>query len=310
VTIRAVRFVAEDGVNIVPEPPNPEPPSVSTLPTGDAAAGRRANAPKPSVRRDPALDAVLARAAEYVRAYSRHTSVVVSEEVYEQKIALVGQAVVFGPTSRKLVSDFLLAQVPGGEGWLPFRDVFEVDGVLVRDREDRLTKLFLDAPADAERNAAEILRESARYNIGPINRTLNIPTLPLWFFDPASYQSFTFRKRGEETIDGSRVWVVSYSERGRSTVIKTWRGGDVPASGELWIDPVNGRVLKTLLMAGAARITVTYRPRAEVLGLWMPVEMLEEYSFAGGRIEAKASYSKFRRFQVFTEEHLKKEAGR
>ena len=80
-----------------------------------------------------------------------------------------------------LVSDFLLVQVPG-EGWTPFRDVFERNGQKLRDREERLAKLFLNgASRSSFDQARQIMLEGARYNIGTIERTINLPTLPLVF---------------------------------------------------------------------------------------------------------------------------------
>ena len=46
---------------------------------------------------------------------------------------------------RALRSDFLLVKSPETDALVPFRDVIEVDGVQVRDREARLAKLFLNA---------------------------------------------------------------------------------------------------------------------------------------------------------------------
>ena len=42
---------------------------------------------------------------------------------------------------RETKSDYLLVKAPGGERWLPFRDVFEVDGKRVREREERLPRV-------------------------------------------------------------------------------------------------------------------------------------------------------------------------
>jgi VWFA-related protein len=268
-----------------------------------AAAAPPSASGRPAVRRDPALDGVLARAVEYIANYSRELSAVVAEEVYEQRVRAgtsPGE-----PQSRRLVSDFLIVKDPGSPGWLPFRDVFEVDGVAVRDREDRLRKLFLEAPATAIETANTIWQESARYNIGRIRRDTNVPTLALSFLEPRSMERFTFRKRGEDVQDGIRAWTIEYREHVRPTIIRTTDGKDVPSSGELWIDPVNGRVLRTVLKASTATITVTYRQRDEIPGLWLPVMMQESYAYGGGSILGLATYSKFRRFQVITDEKIK-----
>jgi len=294
-------------------PPEPAPPPLAPSPAPAAGARPPVAADQPAAagpvkrpaRRDPALAAVLARVTEYAENYGRELSAVVAEEVYEQK-ATQSAVALKGPTSRRLVSDFLLVKVPGASGWMPFRDVFEVDGVQVRDHDDRLRKLFLEAPPEkALENANTIWSESARYNIGPIFRNVNVPTLPLVFVESTFAPRFEFNKRGEPTEGGIRAWEIEYREVARPTIIKTRRDEDVPASGTLWVDPVSGRVLRTLMRAAGATITVTYEPRPESLGLWLPVKMQENYEYSIGRVQATATYSKFRRFQVFTEEKIK-----
>jgi hypothetical protein len=265
---------------------------------------------KRPVRRDPALDAVLIRVAEYADFYGRELSAVVAEEVYEQKVTRAANVISVGaaqqPSSRRLVSDYLLVKAPGLDGWLPFRDVFEVDGVQVRDRDDRLKKLFLEAPPQkAVENGNQIFAESARYNLGGVRRNINVPTLPLVFVNRTVMPRFEFSKRGEPTEGGVRAWEIDYREVSRPTFIKTPSGGNVESSGTLWVEPVSGRILRSVLKAAGATITVTYQPRKEVPGLWLPVTMQESYVYNTTRIQATATYSKFRRFQVFTEEHIK-----
>lgn len=280
----------------LPDAVVPPPPEAVPSLTEPGIPAREARA-KPPDRTDPELDSVLARASEYVAAYSRQLSAVVAEEEYRQAS---------GRLVRHLVSDFLLVQIPGSEGWLPFRDVFEVDGVQVRDRDDRLKKLFLDAPPDrAAENAKTILEESARYNIGIVRRNVNVPTLALMFVHPEYISGFTFRKGGESTVDGVRVWEVNYREVGRPTIIRTDNHNDLPASGTLWIEPVSGRIVRTRLEASVASITVTYQPREELSGLWVPIRMQEIYGSGSTQVDATATYSRFRRFQVFTEEKIK-----
>jgi hypothetical protein len=73
----------------------------------------------------------LARVVDYVTVYRERYSGIVAEEDYRQST----------PASQvRLRSDLLLVKNPEDEGWVSFRDVFEVDGSRVRDREDRLQK--------------------------------------------------------------------------------------------------------------------------------------------------------------------------
>ena len=279
-----------------------------------AAAGEHPQPPaSPPAQHDSSLALLLDRVSQYVWDYGRELSSVVSEETYTQEVrGGFGATVILNGTpaggttkSRQLVSDFLLVRPPGLDGWLPFRDVFEVDGERVRDRQDRLVKLFLQsAPDVALESANEILRESARYNIGPIRRNLNLPTLALWFLEPESRHRFSFRRAGEETLAGRRVSVLDYSETSHPTIIKTSGGDDVPASGRLWVEPANGRILRTVLKASVATITVTYAPREELPGLWLPVMMEEKYAAGNLAIKGTATYARFRQFQVSTTEQI------
>ena len=101
-----------------------------------------------------------------------------------------------------------------------------------------------------------------------------------------------------------RVWVVEYTEVFHPTFIKTPNGEDIVASGKIWAEPTTGRVHRTLLTASIATITVNYALRPEVPGLWLPVTMEEQYSRADVMIKGKATYAKFRQFQVQTSEQV------
>jgi hypothetical protein len=263
--------------------------------------------------RDPELDRVLARAVEYVRGYRRDFANVVAEEDYVQTVTR-NQATTTGEI-RHLKSDFLMVTAADGTPWIPFRDVFELDGTRVRDRDDRLRKLFLDKPDAAMDQALRIRMEGARYNLGSVTRTVNVPTQPLFFLFPQTVAGFRFHRGGQEAIDAVRVWRVDFEETSRPTFIRGREGTDVPASGSFWIDPLTGRILKTQLRARhpgftpdapalLMETTVRYR-RNDALGLWVPVDMRETYRSKGEWIDATAKYANFRTFQVRTEETIK-----
>ena len=99
-----------------------------------------------------------------------------------------------------LKSDFLLVRPPGAERFVEFRDVFEVDGRPVRDRQDRLTRLFLDTSANTDRIRA-IIEDSARYNIGNIPRNVNTPMLPLVFLQEVIGRASASSARAAERPD-------------------------------------------------------------------------------------------------------------
>ena len=126
---------------------------------------------------EPTLEQVLARTTQYVLDYQKNLSGLVSEEHYLQSWRRGSRM----PETRALRSDVLLTQPPGGKRYLMFRDVFEVDGRQVRDRDERLQRLFLSPSAVTSTQVYRIIEESARYNIGNVQRTVLA-----WLYRPAA----------------------------------------------------------------------------------------------------------------------------
>jgi hypothetical protein len=256
------------------------------------------------------------------------SSLLVAEERYVQEIRRPDNNPVAGNLSRSnpgggfasgggvrkrqlLRSDYLLVRLGGGGGWMPFRDVFEVNGSKVADRNDRLTKLFLEPSPTSFDQATRIMQDSTRYNVGTVTRTINIPTLALMFLHPDIRQRFEFTRQGAETVAGRAVWIVEYHERERPTLIKTTRGRDLAATGKLWIDPATGTVVKTAMIAAdplvRAIVTTTYRDDA-ALNFWVPEEMDEHYVVGNDVDELMgfATYANFRRFTVNTDDVMRR----
>jgi hypothetical protein len=129
----------------------------------------------PILAQTPEVDAVLDKAGDYVATYERTFVGVVAEETYRQEVRGIGPTDQggFAPEARgqrrDLKSD-MLVRAPAGDRWIQFRDVFEVDGKPVRDRAERLAKLFLQPSASAQQQVDDIAAASARYNIGGVNR--------------------------------------------------------------------------------------------------------------------------------------------
>jgi hypothetical protein len=266
----------------------------------------------PTAHAQVSLEELLARAGAYVESFQRNFGSVVAEERYEQTMRRAPgsntssvQRGGSGPTETVLVSDFLLVQVPG-EGWLPFRDVFERDGKQVRDREERLAKLFLGGSRNAIDQARAIMNEGARYNIGNIERNINTPTLPLPFLTLLKGR-FTFKLVKREDDDPGEV--IEFKETGRPTFITTAGNRDLPVNGRFWVDARDGTVLRTELHAVdtsvEAHITVNYELDAGT-GLRVPARMEERYRRGRDPNEVRgvATYSRFRRFQVSTSEEI------
>jgi len=270
----------------------------------------------------PRLEDVLSAVGAYVRQYEQAFSAVVSRERYVQRTLWAG-----GETTRELQSEVALVAV-GGSDWLVFRDVYEVDGRAVRDRDDRLAALFMKPTSDLGAQARRIAQEGARYNVGDITRTgLNTPTQALEFLRRENQHRSSFRLGGRRTIDGVETLELRFEEVTTPRMIGT--PDDAPAVGRVWIAPTNGTVLRTELRVAssnvAAAIIVRYTWH-ERLSQWVPVEMAETYEAEGGEtmgvvdvergggirtgvritVECRADYSDFRQFSVNTSEIIRK----
>jgi hypothetical protein len=275
----------------------------------------------------PSLDQVLNRAAGYLTRFHEQLSGIVAEETYTQEARRVGTAKTRGVQRRVLKSDLLLVRPSNADRYVEFRDVFEVDFRRVRDREDRLTALFIKPTRETENQLKAIIDESARYNPGSIYRNINTPMLVLSFLEPETQQRFRFNvssrrepQKGGAIAPGdaplfrvsTEMWVIAFREVVRPTVIRTTRGADFPAAGRLWIDPATGTVLMTELVMKnrdmLATVTVSYQSEP-LLGFNVPAAMHEQYHGRAEYVEGVATYGRFRQFQVRTLESIGKPPG-
>jgi hypothetical protein len=291
-------------------------------------AGLLATLTTTAAAQEPSLDTVLKRAAAYVAELDEKLSAIVAEESYVQQFQNQSTRASSDSTAfinrRELKSDFLLVKPPGSDRFVEFRDVFEVDSRPVRDRQERITKLFLEE-GESDR-ARAIVEESARYNIGNIPRNINTPMLTLLFLQEDNQPRFRFRRarsnlpelsdltfvgRGGASLFRVQtgVWVVEYRETQANTIIQGTSGGDFPAKGRFWIDPETGAVLisELVMEKGDIRAVIDVRYQSEPLfGVRVPVAMHERYRARSDRVEGIANYGKFRQFQVRTDEVIDK----
>lgn len=275
---------------------------------------------------EPTLSEALSHAGLYMATFNQDLSSIVAEERYVQ-IWRRPRSKERGPgdevTRRELLSDLMLVKPPAGSDWVQYRDVFDVDGVPVRDRVERLTKLFMDPSASTEAQIARIQAESARHNLGNIERNLNTPVFALQFLTTANQPRFKFKRTDERKSSAANsaapetgafrvsteIWVMQFEEVARPTIVHTADDKDVPARGRFWIEPQSGRVLMSELVVGDRQrqgtITVSYQSEP-LLGLLVPIEMREQYEErrTKSRIEGAASYGRFRQFQVQVDEQL------
>jgi len=295
--------------------------TASVLATVLASAPRAQEVPAPA---SVPLPLILSRAATYVEVYASRFSGLVMEESYVQDVQQVNRFgyrvnVRGGPTHRTLRSDLLLVRPEGGDSWMQFRDVFEVDGKPLRDRSDRLAKLFLQPSKSTGTQAEKIVRESARYNIGEIERTINLPVLAMSVLDRRMQPNFQFRmndaaedvKLPKSTAFALRpgAVIVGFEETQVRTMIATPQGKNLRSHGRFWFRSPDAEVLMTELgvddFSLSATIHVAYDKRPG-LNVAVPIEMHELYEnhLNATKIEGTATYSNFREFNVKVDEEI------
>ncbi len=275
------------------------------------------------------LDQLLNRSAWYLDYFIDQFENVVAQEDYMQDSSAPlpsfvpfaggrGGGLVVPPPSatdiararhRDLRSDFLLVKSPETLDLIPFRDVIAVDGVPVRDREERLARLFLKPTKDAIAHAHAVTEEGARYNIGNMRTTLGNPVFGISVLQLTYQPRFKFSMGKEDRSVGAGVWTVDYQEVASPAMIHGEAGRDLFAHGRVWIEAQSGRVLKTELQVEQpqirAKVTTTFRMDAR-FEIAVPSEMREVYTFANGNVvKTVASYGRFRRFDVTADEDIK-----
>jgi hypothetical protein len=258
---------------------------------------------------EPNLKTVLAKAAAYAADYHHRFKVLVAEEHYVQRVGperpQASDSVTPGRQERLLKSDYiLLRDFAGANSWVGVREVLEVDGESVTTDRERLQAILEDTTQPLMSRVRALADQQAKYNLGDLYRTINIPTLPLEFLLPDRQSRFEFKRKGSTTIQERPAWIVSFEERERPTIIRTPDGRDITSSGSFWIDPANGAILRSELRTGQVpgrRLTTiiivgyTYNSRFDML---LPDDMNELYLTGRARIEGHATYSNYRRWEA------------
>jgi hypothetical protein len=256
--------------------------------------------------RAPSVKDVMRRVADYVSAYGEKASILVATERYTQQ---TDGSAPDAQRTRATVAEFAIVKVETIRGWLGFRDVIEVDGRSLTDRDDRLVRL-LTSPGDRYDEAGRLTAESARFNIGRVQRNFNVPTTVLFYFTRDEQERFKFTAKGVQP-DGS--WEIAYRETQHPTLIRTPEGKSVPSDGSIWVNPADGTIVRTLLKVGgvgigapkgtrgAGTIDVTYA-RVSGLDMWLPESMLEQFEIkhrdTWETITGRATYTNYRRFET------------
>ena len=142
-----------------------------------------------------------------------------------------------------------------------------------------------------------------------MQRTVNQPLFVFIFLQPDYQTRFSYSLDRLDRSSGPNVWIVEYRETSRPTVIRGTGDKDLPARGRFWIDRTTGRIVRTELSLEdnlqTAQISTIFR-HDDAFQIAVPVEMEEQYSVRGsaGKVSARATYPRFFRFEVRTQESL------
>ncbi len=304
------------------------------------AAGAGAQAEDGPSRRDR-MDALVASVGDYVERFQAEMEAAVLEESYVQ---LLRQPCCREPRKpgedpllawddtrqaagrrgllarRQSKSEVLLVRIAGGLR-VGYRDVYEVDGKTIQDRTERVRRLFLSGTKESALALGRIAAESARFNLGQMQRTTNLPTLPLLYLAPAMLPRLHLSRGGDEEVDGTKTTILEFREDASPTLAASAAGIDMSARGRAWVEPGTGRIRRIELRyaAGARRVmTVWFRPDPRI-GVLAPARMWEWYEKVPigddlpaedskrawpADVEALATYTDLRLFSVDTSEEI------
>jgi hypothetical protein len=253
----------------------------------------------------PSAGDLLAKVRHYAQQYQQQAPSIVAREDYTQNVSYARSR----PQHRSLVSELVMVRLPGTAGWISFRDVVEVDGRPVRDRERRLVDLLQSPSANALAQARQLAEESARFNVGSVRRTINVPDIALAYLDASHASRIAFDAQRDERIDDLPVSVLRFRETAGPSILRHGDGSDLLGSGRVWVDAATGAVVRTELIVRDRNSTgscVVDFQHHERLAIRVPSRMTEKYTVPGETIYGVAKYSDYRQFTVSTSENLKK----
>jgi len=261
---------------------------------------------------DVSEKALTSAAVKYVAEYEKQFAFLIADEEYTQTVF---DADGRKSQSRVLKAELFLTYLPADGEWMAVRDVLEVDGEPVKNREDLRALL---AKREELRLVKQLTWRNSRYNLGRVERNFNEPTLPLLLLDRKRIPRVKFDRKRLEKEEDITLATLGFEEKEPPTLVATPSEGAVRAKGEFVLDAATGTVRRTvfqLTRPGIDARLVTSYTKDNKLNLWLPSVFTERYessSQAGGGmrlagsaarasrevIECVAKYTNYRRFEV------------
>jgi len=262
-----------------------------------AIALHAAPLPVPAPQGNPSARALVAAASKYVAKYQQEFAFLIADESYSQTKTDGGGR----SQNRLLRSEFFLTYLPADNEWVAVRDVLDVDGAPVANREE--LRALLAKGGEIKGLISQVIARNARYNIGSTSRNFNEPTLPLLLMGEKRVNDVKFERKTVDRDGEIVLATLQFEERGRPTLVRGPEGS-LPSTGEIILEPATGIVHKTTFELNRpgvkVRLTTTYARDPE-LGLWLPDVFTERYESDTPISEVvlcEAKYTNYRRFEV------------
>jgi hypothetical protein len=225
----------------------------------------------------PALDDLLARAAEYHDSLTTRASGATLDEHYIFTQVTAGRM----HTPMHFRSDVVLLNVNGRV--IGLRDPYALDNVPLRERKPRIVELLREPTLSGWDRAQKHAAESHFRFISDIVIALNDPAVALRFISREMQPKLTWKFEGMKKLDGVELASVGFRETGtRQTRYSLETRGNAAASGRFFIDPSTGSIRKTELWVNsdteAVVTTVTYSEH-KPLDLWLPQKMMQNFEW-------------------------------
>lgn len=279
------------------------------LTAGTLALAAIAVAPTQTQTLNLSEKALVARASKYVAEYEKQFAFLIADEDYRQKRFDADGRLA---QTRVLKSELFLTYLPADGEWIAVRDVMEVDGMRMANRDD--LRALLSRGQEVRGSIGKVIARNAQYNIGRIERNFNEPTLPLLLLDAKRTSRIDFDRRSVAQDGNTTLVTLAFEERDSPTLVSSRDEGPVRARGEFVMDGATGTIRRTVFQLSRPRVEVRLETRYSLdpkLELWLPAVFLERYESGGqgGRrrnndavvhevIEGEARYSNYRRFGV------------
>jgi hypothetical protein len=257
----------------------------------------------------PGADGVIAKLDKYLLAYEPGLSQLIADETMQQEargrrgFRTDNITPIETRLRRQLVSEVAFIALPQDAGWLGFRHVKTVNNKPVALAD---ASLGASLTKSGLAGARDLLNASAAHNLG-LPRTTNLPNLALEFLHSRNRKRLLARGDGRDRVRGVLTTRVVFLERMSPTLIRNPEtGADMPSVVRAWVDPADGRLLRTEVRTFAAVDAKSYEHLVLVefvdnpsLGMLVPSEMREEFPVERpGTGTSIARYSNYRRFQT------------